>query len=165
MIFKLNEIGPANLYWSLIGVVVSFLVGRAILKWQKRRDKLHFLEQRWHQQQLLNMHQLLNMPGLEAFEKIVYGPTHQFDPDTARKYHLLFLFINMIQSHYFAMNHGIITRREFEAYAKPTLKLIVREHPTITYLLSERGYPFEFKNEVERLLKILIPPAPQEAVP
>jgi hypothetical protein len=158
------------LFWAQIaqgvGAVGSFVVSGfiavLIYKYTQRRDRLDFLLRRWSDQQALNLAEISSDDNLRSFEEIVYGKTERFDVKRARKRYHLFTVLNMVQSQYFAMEHKVITKADFENYARPSLTLLVRERDEVIYLLTQRGYGLAFREAVTSLLEGLDPPEPND---
>jgi hypothetical protein len=96
----------------------------------------------------------------EEFDHIVYGSDYIHDPLRGRKQHHLFLQINNIQKVWFARKMRLISQREFEENALPSLSLVVREIREIDYLLTHRGYPADFREEIIRLANKAKPSLP-----
>ncbi len=56
--------------------------------------------------------------------------------------------LNQIQHLFIACQHNVIDKDEFENYAMQTIRLLKREQPTVTYLLTQRGYSQNFKDAI-----------------
>jgi hypothetical protein len=164
------------LWWSQIaqgiGAICSSAIGGgiafALYRYTRRRDRLDFLRSRWTEQQNINIHQLESDGDIQLFEQMVYGHDFHSDPASARKRVHCFLVLNMIQHHYFAWTHGIISKAEFESYATTTLSLMHREKTLVDYLLRERGYTPEFRRTINELFgktRPATPPQHLDAVP
>jgi hypothetical protein len=158
------------LWWSQIAqgvgaigsATVSGGIAIALYIYTRRRDKLDFLRSRWAEQQNINIHQLETDGDIELFEKMVYGQDFQSDAESARRRVQVFLILNMIQHHYFARTHRIITKSEFKNYAITSLGLLHREQNLVDYLLRERGYSPEFRRTINGLFKETKPAEPPD---
>lgn len=146
-------------FGALLSVLVAIYVALQVHNYTRRRDKLEFMRQRWHEQQTVNLALLSDPDLLKMAETITYG--HEFGQVTylPKKFYYLFLIINQIHHHYLAYLFGIYSLKEFRKFSLPTLSLIAREAKTIEYLVTERGYAEDFRKEVIFLLAKATPPA------
>jgi hypothetical protein len=146
-------------FGALLSVLVALYIAMQVHNYTRRRDKLEFMRQRWHEQQTINLAVLSNPELIKVAETITYGYALDGPKDLSKKFYYLFLMINQIHHHYLAYSFGIYSLREFRRFSLPTLSLIAREAETIEYLLTERGYLEDFRQEVLSLLKKATPPA------
>jgi hypothetical protein len=146
-------------FGSMLSVLVALYVAMLLHNYSRRRDRLEFMRQRWHEQQQINLALTSDMELLKIAEFITYGRELRDTPKLSKKFYYLFLIINQIHHHYLSYQFGIYSRKEFRRYSLPTVSLIVREAPTIMYLVAERGYSVEFEREMLLLLKDATPPA------
>ena len=144
----------ASAITALATVVISFFVGR----YTRQRDKSEIDLLRWQLQQEQNIACVTNDDLLESFERITYGDDHNYDKYTSTKLFHIFLRLNLVMHYYVAFKNRIISKREFENNAIPTLRLFARQTEIITYALEQRGYPADFGKEVLRLLSSVEPP-------
>jgi len=118
----------------------------------RRKDRVDFLRNMWHEQQLTNYHALSSEGVLRDFETIVYGKGHDVSTDTARKYFILFVNLNKMQSYWFAKENSLISEKECDDFMRKSLPLIKREEDLVKYFLKERGYYAEFATMILELL-------------
>lgn len=140
--------------------VASVVIAFMLHNFSKRQAWLQILVNRWDNTQDKNLLHLTDQGLSEEFDQIVYGNEYLHDPLRARKQHHLFLQINNVQKVWFARKMGLISQREFEENALPSLGLVVREIREIEYLLSHRGYPKDFRAEIIRLANKATPSDP-----
>ncbi len=145
-------------FGSMLSVLVALYVALLLHGYTRRRDRLEFMRQRWHEQQEINLALTRDMELLKMAEFITYGRELPGSPKLSKKFYYLFLIINQIHHLYLSYQFGIYSRREFRRYSLPTVSLIAKETPTIKYLLAERGYSEEFEREMLLLLRDATPP-------
>ncbi|MGF1456874.1 MAG: hypothetical protein ACFB6R_16015 [Alphaproteobacteria bacterium] len=144
---------------TVISSAVLLFIAFTVHRYTKRKDKVNLLYQQWSYQQQINMIRITNDKSLEFFEKIVYGDDVEIDIDQSRRFHELFLVINRIHHLWLSKYYGVLNKKEFAFFASPTIKLIKRQEKLISYLLLERGYPPQFRDEFLDLMEKVDPPA------
>jgi hypothetical protein len=107
----------------------------------------------------------LNSPEMmKPFEAIIYGTTEP-NVELGRKFFHLFIYINIVQHYFYAAEEGLISDRELETLAKPTLDLMAREKEMLEYLVKQRGYVKKFQDRFLQMMEDAEPvPLPSDIV-
>ncbi|MEO9619449.1 MAG: hypothetical protein ABJD73_10205 [Lentilitoribacter sp.] len=133
----------AQLIASAGVVFVSF----SVFRWTKRRDAADFFRSNWADQQNTNLMHLGNPVARSVHEKMVYGYPID-DEEREVLFFVLFTKINRVLQFYNAMKSGLISKEEYVSQTKGTMKLLGNQEYWVRYLVAERGYSNEFRNEM-----------------
>lgn len=142
---------------QLLVMLLTGLITTYVYFYTRRRDKLEFFYNNWNKQQDVNIQCLLHDEVLRIVEELVYGNDQVFDVKKARAFTFAFLHLNKIQNNYQAMKQGVLSKKEYLEMSLPTLRLFARNKKLIIYLVSQRGYGDQFRDNIIECLKSIQP--------
>jgi hypothetical protein len=94
-------------FGAMLSVLVALYVALLLHNYTRRRDRLEFMRQRWHEQQEINLALTRDTELLKLAEFITYGRELADSPKLSKKFYYLFLIINQIHHLYLSYQFGM----------------------------------------------------------
>lgn len=137
---------------AVIAAITTIAIAWMVHDYTNRRDKTAIIHEMWKQQQDWNLQAAGSPAHAKATEQMVYGGIPANEEERHALNACMFFFINRINHIYDAYCLKILSRADFEAEARGTIRLVAGQKELLFALLDNRGYDSELAAEVKKLV-------------
>ena len=137
---------------ALVTAIITLGIAIMVHRYTKRKDKASIIHDMWRQQQDWNLAATISEEHHRAADLMVYGGIPKTEKEKNALMLCMFFFLNRLNHIFDAYDLGILTRKEFEKEAQPTLKLLAGQKKLLAELLQHRGYGSDFGTEIMSLI-------------